>query len=101
MSSISGKNIHKILKEYNKIIVKQLLKIFKDIINSRTKYNKIIFQSLFLYFSIKNINLLSCGHWGYLEELVVMHKDRLARFGYELIEHIINKYSNGNIKIVE
>jgi predicted site-specific integrase-resolvase len=37
---------------------------------------------------------------GKIEELVIMHKDRLARFGYELIEHIINKYSNGKIVIV-
>lgn len=37
---------------------------------------------------------------GKLEELVIIHKDRLARFGYELIEHMIKKYSNGNIIIV-
>ena len=38
---------------------------------------------------------------GKLEELVVMHKDRLTRFGYDLIEHIIKKYSGGKITIVE
>ena len=27
-------------------------------------------------------------------------KDRLARFGYELIEYIIKKYSNGKITII-
>jgi len=37
---------------------------------------------------------------GKLEELVVMHKDRLTRFGYDLIEHIIKKYSGGKITIV-
>ena len=35
-----------------------------------------------------------------IEELVIMHKDRLVRFGYELIEHLIQKYSNGKIIIV-
>jgi len=35
-----------------------------------------------------------------IEELVIVHKDRLARFGYELIEHIIEKYSNGKIIII-
>ena len=29
------------------------------------------------------------------------HKDRLARFGYELIEDLIKKYSNGKIIITE
>lgn len=38
---------------------------------------------------------------GKIEELVIVHKDRLARFGYELIELIIKKYSNGKITIIE
>jgi putative resolvase len=29
-----------------------------------------------------------------------VHKDRLARFGYDLIEHIIEKHSNGKIIII-
>ena len=37
---------------------------------------------------------------GKINELVVAYKDRLTRFGYELIEHIIKKYSNGKIKIM-
>ena len=37
---------------------------------------------------------------GKIEELVVVHKDRLARFGYELIEILIKKYSNGKITIM-
>jgi predicted site-specific integrase-resolvase len=35
-----------------------------------------------------------------LDELVVAYKDRLSRFSYDLIEHIITKYSNGKIIIV-
>ena len=38
---------------------------------------------------------------GKVNEIVIAHKDRLCRFGYELIEDLINKYSNGNIIILE
>jgi putative resolvase len=37
---------------------------------------------------------------GKVEELVVAYKDRLARFGYDLLEYIIKKYSNGKIIIM-
>ncbi len=36
---------------------------------------------------------------GEIEIVVISYKDRLARFGYELIEKIIKNYSNGEIKI--
>lgn len=35
-----------------------------------------------------------------LEEIVVVHKDRLCLFGYELIKYIIKQYSNGKITIL-
>jgi putative resolvase len=38
---------------------------------------------------------------GEIEEIVIVHKDRLCRFGYELIEDIITKYSKGKITILE
>ncbi|ARF12318.1 resolvase [Klosneuvirus KNV1] len=38
---------------------------------------------------------------GEVEELVIAYKDRLARIGYELIELMITKYSNGKIIILE
>jgi putative resolvase len=38
---------------------------------------------------------------GNVNEVVVVHKDRLCRYGYELIEDIIKKYSNGKITILE
>jgi predicted site-specific integrase-resolvase len=38
---------------------------------------------------------------GKIEELVIAHKDRLARFGYELIEDLIKKYSGGKIIIAK
>lgn len=34
---------------------------------------------------------------GKINEVVIVHRDRLCRFGYELIEDIITKYSNGKI----
>lgn len=37
---------------------------------------------------------------GKINELVVEYKDRLARFGYELIEDLIKEYSNGKIIII-
>ena len=38
---------------------------------------------------------------GKVKELVVAYKDRLTRFGYELIEDIIRDYSGGKIVIIE
>lgn len=37
---------------------------------------------------------------GRVKELVIAYKDRLTRYGYELIEHLIEKYSNGRIIIM-
>jgi len=35
-----------------------------------------------------------------IDEVVIAYKDRLARFGFELIENIIKTHSNGKIKIL-
>ena len=37
---------------------------------------------------------------GEINELVIAYKDRLTRFGYEIIEYLIEKYSGGKIKII-
>ena len=37
---------------------------------------------------------------GEINELVVAYKDRLCRFGYEIINHLITEYSNGKIIIL-
>jgi putative resolvase len=37
---------------------------------------------------------------GKINEVVVAYKDRLARFGFELIEDIIKTYSNGKIIVI-
>jgi predicted site-specific integrase-resolvase len=38
---------------------------------------------------------------GRVKEVVVAYKDRLERFGFELIEDLIKSYSNGKITIVK
>lgn len=45
--------------------------------------------------------ILECAIKGEVSELVVAHKDRLCRFGFELIEWVINKYSNGKIVVLQ
>ena len=37
---------------------------------------------------------------GEIEEIIIAYKDRLTRFGYEMIEWLIKKYSNGKIVII-
>ena len=37
---------------------------------------------------------------GKIEELVIAYKDRLTRFGYEMIEHFVEKYSKGKIIVL-
>jgi excisionase family DNA binding protein len=44
--------------------------------------------------------IIHLGIKGKINELVVAYKDRLTRFGFELIEDIITKYSNGKIIIL-
>jgi putative resolvase len=45
--------------------------------------------------------IVSCsGIEGKIENLAVASKDRLTRFGFELIEDIIKTYSNGTITIL-
>lgn len=49
----------------------------------------------------KGLNkILDMAIEGKVEEVVIAYKDRLARFGYDLIERIIKKYSNGHIIIL-
>ncbi len=47
---------------------------------------------------IRKIIDLAIG--GRISELVVSYKDRLSRFGYELIEDLVNKYSEGKIIVI-
>ena len=42
--------------------------------------------------------IIKLGIEGKIRELVIAHKDRLTRFGYELIRDIIKEYSGGEIR---
>ena len=44
--------------------------------------------------------IIKWGIEGRIKEVVVAYKDRLTRFGYELIEDIIKEYSGGKIVII-
>ena len=46
------------------------------------------------------VEIINLGIKNELEELVIAYKDRLVRFGYELIEDILKNHSNANIKIL-
>ena len=37
---------------------------------------------------------------GKINELVIAYRDRLTRFGYELLEELVIKYSQGRIKVI-
>lgn len=47
---------------------------------------------------LRKIIKLAIG--GKIDEVVIAYKDRLARFGYELIEDLIKEYSQGKIIII-
>jgi len=46
---------------------------------------------------LRKIIKLAIG--GKIEEVVIAYKDRLTRFGFELIEDLIKEYSNGEVII--
>lgn len=54
-----------------------------------------------LNFKRKGLNeIINLGIKNQIEELVIAYKDRLARFGYDLIEKILKDNSRANIKIL-
>lgn len=46
------------------------------------------------------LKILDLANEGKIEELVVTYKDRLCRFGFELISHILEKQSNAKIVVL-
>jgi len=46
------------------------------------------------------LEIIDLAITGKLNEIVIAYKDRLCRFGYELIEYIVKKYSNGKITVL-
>ena len=52
-------------------------------------------------FKRKGFNaILDLAIKGDIKEIVVTHKDRLCRFGFELVERIVNQYSDGKIVVL-
>ena len=43
---------------------------------------------------------MDLAYEGKLEEVVVTYKDRLCRFGFELIEYILEKQSNAKLMVL-
>jgi len=87
VSSNSQRNDLERQKEY----MKQRYPTYKIIedIGSEINFNKR---------GIKNIIKLAIN--GKINELVVAYKDRLTRFGFELIEDLIQTYSDGKIIVI-
>jgi len=55
-----------------------------------------------LHFRRKGIRkIIQLAINGKINEVVVAHKDRLTRFGFDLIEFLIEKYSGGKIIILD
>jgi len=55
-----------------------------------------------LNFKRKGIKtILEYSYKGEIEELVVAHKDRLCRFGFELFEFVISEFSKGRIIVLD
>jgi len=66
--------------------------------------NHVIISEIASGLNFKRPKLMKIVNWaieGKINEIVVAHKDRLARFGFELIENIITTYSNGNVVIID
>jgi excisionase family DNA binding protein len=55
-----------------------------------------------LNFNRKGFNsILESAIRGNIEEIVVSHRDRLCRFGFDLVERIISTWSNGKILVLD
>ena len=46
------------------------------------------------------LQILDWAHQGELEEIVVTYKDRLCRFGFELVEYVLQSQSNAKIVVL-
>jgi len=79
------------------------LKRQKDYMKSKyPKYNVIEDIGSGINFNRKGLRrIIKLAIGGQIGELVIAHKDRLTRFGFELIEDLIKDYSKGRITIIE
>lgn len=82
----------------------------KDDLNRQISYMKSKYPNYRIIYDIgsglnfkrKGLNeIIDIAIKGELNELIIAYKDRLALFGYELIDNIITKYSDGKIIVTE
>lgn len=87
---VSSKKQNKDLEKQIKIMKEKYpdYKIIKDIGSGLNMQRKGLLELIEL-----SIN-------GKIDEIIITYKDRLARFGYDLIKWIVETYSNGKIKII-
>lgn len=114
---ISKYNLNKYLKD-NAIKVKEKRKICYCRVSSQKQNKDLIKQIEFMKkkypsheiisdidsgLNLKRKGLLELINYaikGEIEEVVITYKDRLASFGYELIESLLKECSNASIKII-
>ncbi len=112
-----GYNLNKYIKDNNIIInqkksicycrvssQKQKEDLQRQINVMKEKYpNHIIISDIASGLNFKRKGLLDIINMAIkneIEEVIISYKDRLARFGYELIETILKEHSNAKIKIL-
>ena len=112
-----GYNLNKYIKDNNIIInhiksicycrvssQKQKEDLQRQINVMKEKYpNHIIISDIAIGLNFKRKGLLDIINMAIkneIEEVIISYKDRLARFGYELIETILKEHSNAKIKIL-
>jgi len=108
---VNNKEINELYQNKNKIIYARVSSLVqKEDLERQINFLKNKYPSYKLISDIgsgMNLNrkglrsIIDKAIKGEVEEIVIVHKDRLCRFGYELIEDIITKYSKGKITILE
>lgn len=111
-------NVEKFLRNNNKTYMKEKINICYCRVSSKKqsedlerqkKYMKEKYPTYQIIYDIGSslnfkrkglLKIINDAIDGKINEIVIAHKDRLARIGYELIEMIVNKYSNGKITIL-
>ena len=76
------------------------------LINSLACISSFRLPSLSIYLNLslevsEHKALLEASNKGHIQEIVVTHRDRLCRFGFELVEWIIQSRSNGTVLVLD
>lgn len=57
-------------------------------------------MKIFTSTNFKRKRFLKCLDYEIKGELAILYKDRLCRFGYEIVEYLITTYSEGRIILI-